>query len=94
MGIVLFDPVCDVETVQRHAEQGLESLTNRKIGYIFNQHISALEFWKVLEREIDRKFKPASVHRVYKTNTWASAPKADVEQLIRETDYALIGVGA
>lgn len=94
MGIVLFDPVCEVEAVQRNAERRLDSLKNRKIGYIFNQHISALDFWSALEREIEMKLMPSAVHRVYKTNTWAPAPRADVEQLIRQTDYALIGVGA
>jgi hypothetical protein len=94
MGIVLFDPVCEVETVQQQPEQRLDNLKNRRIGYIFNQHVSALEFWKVLETEIEKKLMPSAVHRLYKVNTWASAPKADVEQLIRQTDYALIGVGA
>jgi len=32
-------------------------------------------------------FKPASMHRVYKENTWAPAPKADVDRLAGETDY-------
>ncbi len=94
MSIQLFDPVFDVEVVQQHVERGLESLHGKKIGYVFNQHVSALAFWKSLEQEIENKLKPASVHRVYKSNTWASAPKADVEELRKQTDFALIGVGA
>jgi hypothetical protein len=47
-----------------------------------------------LEAEVEQRFKPASMHRVYKENTWAPAPKADVEKLIEETDYVLVGLGA
>jgi ABC-type microcin C transport system duplicated ATPase subunit YejF len=94
MSIQLFDPVFEVELVKQQEERRLESLTGKKVGYIFNQHVSALAFWRSLEAQIESKLKPAAVHRLYKTNTWASAPKAEVEELIRQTDYALIGVGA
>ena len=72
----------------------LDSLNGRKAGFIFNQHASGLAFWKGLEAEVEQRFKPASMHRVYKENTWAPAPKADVEKLIEETDYVLVGLGA
>ena len=55
---------------------------------------SGLAFWQGLEAEVEQRFKPASMHRVYKENTWAPAPKADVEKLIEETDYVLVGLGA
>ena len=69
-------------------------LNGRKAGFIFNQHASGLAFWKGLEAEVERRFKPAAMHRVYKENTWAPAPKAEVEKLIGETDYVLVGLGA
>ena len=94
MAIKLLDPVGVVETVKSGFAQVLTSLAGKRMGCIFNQHVSALDFWRAMEAEIDAKLKPASVHRVYKTNTWASAPKADVEAMIREADYALVGVGA
>ena len=94
MSLVLLDPVCEVETFERKVERNLASLKGRKVGYIFNQHISALSFWKALEEQIEKHLHPHTVHRLYKTNTWAPAPKAEVEQLIRQTDYALVGVGA
>ena len=94
MSIVLFDPVFEVEAVTWQVERKLESLQGKKVGYIFNQHNSALTFWKTLEQQIDKELNPSAVHRVYKTNTWASAPRADVERLMGQTDYALIGVGA
>lgn len=94
MTIKILDPVGVVETVQSGSAQVLASLAGKRLGCIFNQHVSSLDFWRAMEAEVDAKLKPASVHRVYKANTWASAPKADVERMIRETDYALVGVGA
>ena len=94
MTIELFDPVGVVEAVHSKQERALESLMGKRLGCIFNQHVSALTFWKAMEAAIEAKLRPSSVHRVYKANTWASAPKADVERLLQETDYALVGVGA
>lgn len=94
MTIVVFDPVGEIETLQRKAETALNELKGKRIGYIFNQHTSALAFWKAFEAEVEATLCPSSVHRVYKSNTWAQAPGADIERLVAETDYALIGVGA
>ena len=94
MTIQLFDPVGVVDAGQVKDERILENLAGKRVGCIFNQHVSALAFWKGLETELEATLNPASVQRVYKANTWAPAPKADVERLLRETDYALVGVGA
>lgn len=94
MSIELFDPVGVVEAVQSRPERVLENLMGKRVGCIFNQHVSSLAFWEALESEIVATLRPSTVHRVYKANTWAPAPKADVERLLQETDYALVGVGA
>jgi len=94
MTIQLLDPTGALAISQRKAETVLETLSGRKAGFIFNQHASGLAFWKGLEAEVERRFKPASMHRVYKENTWAPAPKGDVDKLIGETDYVLVGLGA
>jgi hypothetical protein len=94
MSIQLFDPVGIVDIGHANDERRLETLSGKRVGCIFNQHVSALAFWQALESEIGGSLNPAGVHRVYKTNTWAPAPKADVERLLQESDYALVGVGA
>ena len=76
MSIELFDPVGEVEVVQRQAMRTLQSLKGKRVGCIFNQHVSALAFWKALESEIEKTLQPASVFRIYKANTWAPAPRA------------------
>jgi hypothetical protein len=94
MTIELFDPVGEVEVVAQKPQRILETLSGKRVGCIFNQHVSALAFWQALEEEIGRTLNPASMTRVYKTNTWAPAPRADALRLIEETDFALVGVGA
>ena len=94
MTIELFDPVGEVEVVTQKAQRALPSLKGKRVGCIFNQHVSAIAFWQALESELGKTLQPASVLRVYKTNTWAPAPRADADRLLAETDYALVGVGA
>ena len=94
MTIELFDPVGEIEEIKAKPQRILETLNGKRVGCIFNQHVSALAFWQALEEEIDKTLNPASMTRVYKTNTWAPAPRADALRLIEETDFALVGVGA
>ena len=94
MSIRLFDPVGDMEVVQRKGERPLDTLKGKAVGYVFNQHISAIAFWKNLERCVEGVMEPSRTYRIYKPNTWAPAPKQEVERLAQETDYALVGVGA
>jgi hypothetical protein len=94
MTIELFDPVGEIEAIEAKPQRILETLSGKRVGLIFNQHVSALSFWQALEEGIAETLKPASMQRVYKTNTWAPAPREDALKLIQKTDYALVGVGA
>ncbi len=94
MSIVIFDPVADVEVPQRADERVLDTLSGKAVGYIFNQHVSALAFWKHLEANVETALEPSRTVRVYKANTWAPALAPDVDRVLEETAYALVGVGA
>jgi hypothetical protein len=94
MTIRLLDPTGSVAKIERREEHRIESLTGKRVAFVFNQHRSALDFWNALEREVEKKFKPSAAHRLYKENTWAPAPRAEMDQLMRKTDYALVGMGA
>jgi hypothetical protein len=94
MTIELFDPVGEVEVATQQPQRLLESLTGKRVGCVFNQHVSAQAFWKAMEDEIGATLHPSMVSRVYKSNTWAPAPKVDANRLAGETDYVLVGVGA
>ena len=94
MTIELFDPVGEVEVARQQPQRLLESLTGKRVGCVFNQHVSAQAFWKAMEAEIGNLLNPSKVSRIYKSNTWAPAPKADAQRLLDDTDYVLVGVGA
>lgn len=94
MSIELFDPVGEPEKFERAQPRTLAGLEGKRLGCVFNQHVSSLAFWEGLETEVGRILNPESTTRVYKTNTWAPAPRADAERVLAETDYVLVGVGA
>jgi hypothetical protein len=94
MSIELFDPVGEPEQFERVKPRTLAGLEGKRVGYVFNQHVSALAFWDGLEAEVGRILSPEHVTRVHKTNTWAPAPRVDAERVLAETDYVLVGVGA
>ncbi len=94
MSIQFFDPVGELEVVERTDESTLTSLAGKRVAFIFNMHTSAQAFWKAFEQAVEQNLAPASLMRVHKANTWAPAPKADIARVLAETDYALIGVGA
>lgn len=94
MGIQMLNPAGTVMKALVARVPGLESLSGKRVGYLFNRHGTATAFWEALEQGVEKSLHPAAVCRVYKENTWAPAAHADVEKLVRETDYTLIGVGA
>ena len=94
MSIRLYDPVGVPEVIQAAQRRRFASLHGLRVGYIFNQHTSAQLFWKALEGEVQEQLAPVDAQRIYKTNTWAPAPKVQMDRLIAETDFALVGVGA
>ena len=90
----LFDPVGDIELPERAEEIALDTLKGKAIGYVFNQHISATVFWKHLEENVENALEPSKVLKVYKPSHTRPAAKDEIERVVRETDYALVGVGA
>lgn len=94
MSIELYDPVGEVFLPETVPQRVLGTLAGKRVGLVFNQHVSSLAFWKALEAEIAATLSPADMVRVYKTNTWAPAPRADAARLIEASDYVLVGVGA
>jgi hypothetical protein len=94
MTIQLVSPTSYVEKAQRDKERSLDTLKGKKVAYVFNQHGAALAFWKAFEVELENEFHPTSTQPVYKESTWKPAPDDEIRRIVRETDYAVVGVGA
>lgn len=94
MTIEFFDPVGDVRQSVRETQRTVENVHGLKVGYVFNQHISAAAFWEAFEQAVGSELEPSHVDRVYKPAHSVTAARADIDRIVRETDYALVGVGA
>ena len=94
MDILLFDPVGDIDLPERAVEKVLDTLKGKVVGYIFNQHISSIVFWKHLEESVESALEPSSTVKVYKPSHTMPAAQDEIERVVRETDFALVGVGA
>ena len=94
MSIVLIDPTGLLANTRREGRESLKDLRGKRAGFVFNQHATGVAFWRALESEVQKSFAPSGVDRVYKDNTWAPAAQTELDRLIRETDYVLVGLGA
>jgi hypothetical protein len=74
--------------------RALPSLEGRRLGLLWSQHAATVKFWPVLETVVEAKFRPAEVHRLYKTSTWNVATPAEIDAFAPTVDYVLVGVGA
>ena len=87
-------PLAEINEAPAGAEvRALKSLEGRRMGLLWSQHASSVEFWPVLEKVAEARFRPSEVHRLYKTSTWNVAPPDQIEELARKVDYVLVGVG-
>lgn len=94
MSMRLIDPTGVLVSMQREGREPLRELKGKRAGFIFNQHATARAFWGALEREVEKDHAPLAIDRVYKDNTWAPASQPEIDRLMEETDYVLVGLGA
>jgi hypothetical protein len=94
MSIKVYDPVGEVEPIATVAPSRLDALEGGRIGYVFNHHPAAEAVWQSLESNIEKILRPASLARIDKDNVAVSVPRPDLERLVGQADYVLVGVGA
>lgn len=94
MAILVFDPVGEVHTSAGPRPQMLDAVNGARIGYVFNQHVSAMTFWEALRRAIEISFAPSHSVQIVKKNYTAPAAAEEIATIAANADYALVGVGA
>ncbi|MBI4307625.1 MAG: hypothetical protein HY684_02340 [Chloroflexi bacterium] len=94
-GLVLLDPVGRLpeEKPQRLAGR-LADLTGKKVGFIFDGHYMAADFWPAMEEELVRRLRLAGKVSRIKPNVGAPAPQAMVEEVASQVDVAVTGMAA
>ena len=91
----VLDPVAEIRLVQRDQPlRVLEALDNLRVALVWSGHAATVKFWPVLERALEQTFRPREILKVYKLSTWNAASPAEIEEIARESDYAIVGVGA
>lgn len=60
MTIQLVNPTSYVAETKRQKEHKLDILEGKKVGYVFNQHGSALAFWKAFEKQVEKELNPSA----------------------------------
>ena len=93
MATILFDPVGDSpppEQRGRKDKKPLDSLQGKTIGYLHIQHESSVEFFGNFQNSVEDLYEPFRKIEI-KTNG-AKFQTSDLEELIQEADFALVGV--
>ena len=95
MTIRVRSPLADINAAPRGKPvRGVAALEGRRLGLLWSQHAATVKFWPVLEAVAETRFRPAGVHRLYKTSTWNTATAEEIAVFAPQVDYALVGVGA
>lgn len=95
MAIRVRSPLADINEAPRSRPlRALSALEGRRLGLLWSQHAATVMFWPVLEAVAEARFRPAEVHRLYKTSTWNVANPEEIGAFAPKVDYVLVGVGA
>ncbi len=91
----VLDPVAETRPAECDRPlRALEALNGLRVALVWSGHAATVKFWPVLERAIEDRFQPREVRRFYKPSTWNAASPKEIEEIVREADCAIVGVGA
>ncbi len=91
----VLDPVAETRPAESDLPlRVMESLDKLRVALVWSGHAATVKFWPVLERTVEELFRPREVRRVYKSSTWNVTGPAEIEELARGIDFAIVGVGA
>lgn len=95
MSIRMINPVAHPHGEAFRRPVRIEELHGRRLGFLFNGHVSAVTFWKQLEDLFAEIYHPRSVTSLRKENTFApAAAESEITKLKTHTELVVIGVGA
>ncbi|MBI2210135.1 MAG: hypothetical protein HYU47_05975 [Deltaproteobacteria bacterium] len=95
MSIRMMNPVAKPYGEAFRRPVPIEELDRRRLGLLFNGHVSSVKFWRHLEVIVSELYHPLSVASLRKENTFApAAAGGEIAELKSRTDLVLVGVGA
>lgn len=101
MILTILNPLADIEDPEQGKKSAsggaitpLMTLEGGRMGLLWNQHASTVEFWPVLGQVAEATLGTRAVERINKASTWNPAPPETIAELAGNVDYVLVGVGA
>ncbi|MDO8532779.1 MAG: hypothetical protein Q7T26_11580 [Dehalococcoidia bacterium] len=94
---VLLDPVAAIQVEDTGPQKTivpLDTLKGKSIGFLFDGHYSAVDYWAFLQKKVTAHFTPMKVVSHIKPNVGAPATKEMIDQVTSQVDVAIVGVGA
>jgi hypothetical protein len=94
MAFQVLDPLGEINKAADGKKiRRVDSLVGKRLGLLWSQHASSVEFWPILEKVAQEVFKPSQVHKLYKKSSWNPAPPEELLPFLEKVDYVLVGVG-
>ena len=95
MSIRMMNPVAKPYGEAYRRPVPIDDLHGRRLGLLFNGHVSSVKFWKHLEVMLSELYHPRGVASLRKENTFApAAAEGEIAELKTRTELVVIGVGA
>ena len=95
MSIRIMNPVARPQAEAPREPVPVEELRGRRLGLLFNGHVSSVRFWRQLEQILLERYRPQRVASLRKENTFApAADGGEIERLRAEAEVVITGVGA
>ena len=91
--LLLVDPTTQPDIADYAVAPRLRDLSGKRLGLIDDSKVNAKEWLKELTDILDERFGIASLKYHAKPSASKPADPAVVEELARESDYVIVGVG-
>lgn len=93
---VLLDPVGEAarSTAEQTTRVKVDTLYERNVGFIFDGHYTAVDFWASFTKTIGSELHPLKTTSELKPNVGAPSTPEMLERVLSQSDLVVVGVAA
>jgi hypothetical protein len=88
-----FDPTGTLEVEEHALAQGLATLEGKKLGILDNSKTNADRYLTMVAEELQELYGVAEWHMVTKENLGSPARPDILEELVKDSDFVITGIG-
>ena len=93
MTLIVLDPRKDYSTNEVVPANRLESLTNKRLGLLWNNRVGGDRFLRYVAEILHQKYNFAEIYFTKKTFVQNAAPPEIIDDLVSRVDAVVVGVG-